>query len=219
MAPQTYAEVPPWPGDSESTVLDNIEKVKFTFDHAPKALEKLNMLKNDILGNSAKAEQLAADWSELQQTLSNEPANDITFVRGGLDAYWTGTAKDSFNTYAIGAVATLNKDSGTFKGMANALGGCARIVWSTYSDAVAIVGKLASDLVGLLGDNKLKLIAGLLQTFIDATTDLISRSVDLIGQYKQQLVSFMTEKDGLQSIARPNPAAKEFDQWDVRSVT
>jgi len=217
--PQTFSEVPPWPGDSESTVLKNIDKVKLTFDGAQLAVEKLNMLKNDVLGNSGKAEQLAKDWSALQQKVANEPANDITYARGALDAYWTGNAKDAFNTYAVAAVGTMNKDSGTFQGMANAVGGCAKIVWSTYAKGVAIVGKLASDLVGLLGDKKLELIADLLQAFINTTTSLISESLEIIGQYKKEAVSFRSQADGMQVIARPNPAISEIENWDVRPVT
>jgi hypothetical protein len=217
--PQTYGELPPWPGDSESTVLEYIEKVKYTFDQAPKALEKLNMLKNDVLGNAAKAEQYAADWSALQQTLVNEPVNDITVMRGGLDAYWTGNAKDAFSDYTIATLGTMNKNSSVFQGMANALGGCTKIVYSTYAEGVGIIGKLASDLVGTAGDKKLELIADLLQAFINTITSLISKSLDIIGQYKKEGVSFRSQADGMQAIAPPHPAVNQLDNWDVRSVS
>ena len=217
----------PYPADSDAKVRRAAELIEYEA-----AIKALDMIKNELLGNAERANEIAHLWGE--NTTMNDAKGDLNSMKYTLASYWKGPAFNAFNAYTIDAVGIMDKDLAVMGTMATTLGSTVSTVFDTYAKAITFIGNCAAALANLgaaltiafataevPGVNVLTSAAVLnkvsdtLAAFVKEVVTLIAGATTQIGQYKSQGISFANQATQFQHPEPLPDAATHTSQWQV----
>jgi uncharacterized protein YukE len=226
-APQNARSRPPYPEQQDAMIRKVAQQVEFH-----DVLTVLDTVKNQLLGNAERVEQIAREWGA-DQTM-NSGKQELGAMKDKLAAYWSGPANSAFTSYTDSVVTTLDENRALIGTVATTLGSAVSTVWNTYAAAIAFIGKCFANLVALGAHTALFVatveVPGLnlltagewinsvietLKTFIQDVSDLIQSATETIGAYKENGVALASTAGQFQVPQAPPGEAGQPGLWHV----
>jgi uncharacterized protein YukE len=169
------------------------------------ALALLDLIRDKLLGDSDKVDELAKQWAG--NTVMQDTRRNLQATTDVLGSYWQGPAYQQFDKYAGNLLANLDANQSVMTSFAAVLTKCAEKVMSTYSDAVKLIWQAANDLLilgamsGLVFVPYVDLITGpvlivkaldKLDEFVKSVGDLVANAMNTIASYRSEAVTFVS---------------------------
>src|SRR5437016_10054698 len=137
----------PYPEQADQKIRQVASKFSVISSDAQQVIQTLDMIKNELLGNSEAAQRLAQDWTDCN--VMSDSSKELQDAMHNLAGRWQGAAFQQYSAYSSDVVATLNNNQSTMGNIATALAHCVALVFSTYSSAIKLILNCAADLASL----------------------------------------------------------------------
>lgn len=220
----------PYPHDTDKKIRDTAAYVQYDA-----VAQILDMIRDDLCGNAARAEGLANDWG-LNATM-NDAKVDLNDMRNNLASYWRGPAFNAFNLYSANAAGVMDKDLAVMGDVSKTLGTAISTVYDTYASAIKFMGNCVASLssagiwaviavatIPIPGVDVLTASAAVNKTievltnFIKDVTALVSDATTQIGKYKSEGVSFANQGTQFQHPEPLPSSAGHTGEWQVNPL-
>jgi hypothetical protein len=222
---------PPYPDKADALIRGVAHQVEFR--DIANLVKVLDEVKNQLLGNAERVEQLAHQW--VRDTTMNDGKQELGDMKGKLASYWSGPACDAFTSYTDGVSSNLDMNGPQIAKMGETLAAAVETVFNTYASAIEFIGTCAADLVKLgvntgifaatvevpgldilTGAEWIQTVVDTMAAMIQNVTSLIARATEQIGQYKSQAVGFAAAANQFQVPQSPPESATHVGLWHVK---
>lgn len=184
MAERRKAE---WPEKAARAVQEKAEE----YDHGS-ALDALVMIRDMLLGDVDRMEELAVWWGQAPYPADSAMAIDES--RNNLATYWQGDGYDAYTTYAIDAADRISRHKSVFDEIAATCEACVDIIYEAYGNALALISSCADRLAEASADfledginpfNEAANVIRILNRFVRSVSDLIEAATRKMGELRQ----------------------------------